>query len=263
MARYRLGIADRLESRPLAWGFLKGHHSDLFEPLVYPAARVAQLLAAGDLDIGLVPSTELPAIESVRVVPDLCIAADAGSHAAMLRLESSELRSGMRIAVPRDSPELATALRIVLAEHYDCEIEAVEHRQVEEIPEGLAGALFGGEGALRAAWLGERTIDVVAGWEELTQTPLVLSVWAVRRGVELPDLAFYFKSSLRYALSSIETLSREAGAELGIRIPRLRRYLAEELRFVMSEKDLLGLEQLLRRAHRHHLGPEPNVLEFV
>ena len=33
MPKLRVGIVNYLNSKPLAWGFLKGHHADLFAPI--------------------------------------------------------------------------------------------------------------------------------------------------------------------------------------------------------------------------------------
>ncbi len=62
MPKLRVGIVNFLNSKPLAWGFLKGHHADLFAPSYHPPALVARLLAQGNLDIGLIPSIEVQRI---------------------------------------------------------------------------------------------------------------------------------------------------------------------------------------------------------
>ena len=75
MPKLRVGIVNFLNSKPLAWGFLKGHHADLFAPSYHPPALVARLLGQGDLDIGLIPSIEVQRIPGLKVLPDLCVAA--------------------------------------------------------------------------------------------------------------------------------------------------------------------------------------------
>jgi predicted solute-binding protein len=84
----------------------------------------------------------------------------------------------------------------------------------------------------------------------------------VRPEVELPDLSFYFKSSLRYGLSSLDTLVREAAAELGLDTAEVRSYLTESLHFFLRQEEIAGLEEFYRRAHAHGLILEPKPLEF-
>ena len=54
MPKLRVGIVNYLNSKPLAWGFLKGHHADLFAPTYHPPAMVARMLGQGNLDVGLI-----------------------------------------------------------------------------------------------------------------------------------------------------------------------------------------------------------------
>ena len=48
LPKLRVGIVNFLNSKPLAWGFLKGHHADLFAPSYHPPALVARLLGQGE-----------------------------------------------------------------------------------------------------------------------------------------------------------------------------------------------------------------------
>ena len=73
MPKLRVGIVNFLNSKPLAWGFLKGHHADLFAPSYHVPALVARLLGQGNLDVGLIPSIEYLRGD-YRLVPDLAIA---------------------------------------------------------------------------------------------------------------------------------------------------------------------------------------------
>ena len=52
MPKLRVGIVNYLNSKPLAWGFMKGHHADLFAPSYHSPAMVAKLLSQGSLDVG-------------------------------------------------------------------------------------------------------------------------------------------------------------------------------------------------------------------
>jgi predicted solute-binding protein len=80
--------------------------------------------------------------------------------------------------------------------------------------------------------------------------------------VDLPDLPFYFKSSLRYGLSSLDTLVRESAAELGLESSEVREYLTENLAFFMRQDEVAGLEEFYRRAHAHGLILEPKPIEW-
>ena len=105
-------------------------------------------------------------------------------------------------------------------------------------------------------------LDLAAEWNALTGHPFVFAVWAARPEVDLPDLPFYFKSSLRYGISSLDTVVSESAAELGLDRAEVRSYLTENLSFFLRQEEILGLEEFYRRAHAHGLILEPRPLEF-
>jgi chorismate dehydratase len=262
LPKLRVGIVNFLNSKPLAWGFLKGHHADLFAPSYHPPALVARLLGQGNLDIGLIPSIEVQRIPNLRVLPDMCVAARHEVRSVLLvsRGPVEEIR---RVALDQNSRTSATLVRILLRERYGLDPEYLHERPDPERMLGEAdAALIIGDPALHVDRERYHIIDLAAEWNELTGLPFVFAVWAVRPEVEIPDLPFYFKSSLRYGLSSLDTLVRESAAELNLDTSEVRSYLTENLSFFLRREEIEGLEEFYRRAHAHGLILEPKPLEL-
>ncbi|HKI00482.1 MAG TPA: menaquinone biosynthesis protein [Thermoanaerobaculia bacterium] len=262
MPKLRVGIVNFLNSKPLAWGFLKGHHADLFAPSYHPPALVARLLGQGNLDIGLIPSIEVQRIPNLRVLPDMCVAARHEVRSVLLvsRGPVGEIR---RVALDQNSRTSATLVRILLRERYGLDPEYLHERpDPERMLSEADAALIIGDPALRVDRERYQIVDLAEEWSELTGLPFVFAVWAVRPEVEIPDLPFYFKSSLRYGLSSLDTLVRESAAELNLDTSEVRSYLTENLSFFLRREEIEGLEEFYRRAHAHGLILEPKPLEF-
>lgn len=262
MPKLRVGIVNYLNSKPLAWGFLKGHHADLFAPSFHPPALVARLLGQGNLDIGLIPSIEVQRIPNLRVLPDMCIAARHEVRSVLLvsRVPIGEVR---RVALDQNSRTSATLLRILMRERWGLEPEYLHERpDPDRMLAEADAALVIGDPALRVDRERYHIIDLAAEWNELTGLPFVFAVWAVRPEVEIPDLPFYFKSSLRYGLSSLDTLVRESAAEMGLDSSEVRSYLTDNLSFFLRQDEIAALEEFYRRAHAHGMILEPRPLEF-
>ena len=262
MPKLRVGIVNYLNSKPLAWGFLKGHHADLFAPSYHPPALVARLLAQGNLDVGLIPSIEVQRIPGLRVLPDLCIAATHEVKSVLLvsRVPIPEVK---KVALDQNSRTSAVLLRILLRERFQIEPEYTHERpDPERMLAEADAALLIGDPALRVDRERYLVHDLAAEWHAMTELPFTFAVWAVRPEVELPDLSFYFKSSLRYGLSSLDTLVRESAAELGLDSSEVRSYLTDSLHFFLRQEEIQGLEEFYRRAHAHGLILEPKPLEF-
>jgi chorismate dehydratase len=262
LPKLRVGIVNFLNSKPLAWGFLKGHHADLFAPSYHPPALVARLLGQGNLDIGLIPSIEVQRIPNLKVLPDLCVAARHEVRSVLL-VSRGPLSEIKRVALDQNSRTSVALLRILLKERYKLDPEYIHERpDPERMLSEADAALIIGDPALKVDRDRYLITDLAAEWHDLTGLPFVFAVWAVRPEVEVPDLPFYFKSSLRYGLSSLDTLVRESAAELGLDSSEVRSYLTDNLAFFMRREEVLGLEEFYRRAHEHGLILEPKPLDF-
>jgi chorismate dehydratase len=262
LPKLRVGIVNFLNSKPLAWGFLKGHHADLFAPSYHPPALVARLLAQGNLDIGLIPSIEVQRIPNLRVLPDMCVGAKREVRSVILvsRGPVEEIR---RVALDQNSRTSSTLVRILLRERWGLDPEYLHERpDPERMLSEADAALIIGDPALRVDRERYQVIDLAAEWNALTGLPFVFAVWAVRPEVEIPDLPFYFKSSLRYGLSSLDTLVRESAAELGLDTSEVRAYLTENLHYFLRAEELEGLDEFYQRAYKHGMILEPRPLEL-
>jgi chorismate dehydratase len=260
--KLRVGIVNFLNSKPLAWGFLKGHHADLFAPSYHPPALVARLLGQGNLDVGLIPSIEVQRIPGLKILPDLCVSATHEVRSVLL-VSSVPTEKIRRVALDQNSRTSAALLRILMQERFHLDPEYLTERaDVPRMLEDADAALVIGDPALKVDRDRYQVFDLAAEWKALTGLPFVFAVWAVRPEVDFPDLSFYFKSSLRYGMSSLDTLVREAADELSLDSAEVRAYLTENLAFFLRQDEIAGLEEFYRRAHEYGLILEPKPIEF-
>lgn len=262
MAKVRVGIVDFLNSRPLAWGFLQGHHADLFEPCFHPPARVADLLAAGELDVGLIPVAEVQRIPGLRVIPDLCVAATHEVRSVLLVL-GRPLAEVRRVALDLNSRTSAILVQVLLADRFGLTPEVYPARpDLEAMLADADAALVIGDPALQVDRSRHRVVDLAAEWRALTGLPCVFAVWAAAEGVALPDLPRYFKSSLRAGLSALPEIVARAAQELDLEPAEVRTYLTENLSFFLREAELAAIDEYFRRAHARGLIDAPRRLEL-
>ncbi|KAB2968286.1 MAG: menaquinone biosynthesis protein [Thermoanaerobaculia bacterium] len=178
----RVGIVHYVNSRPLAYGLLRGDAGgELACELLAPAA-IADRLRAGTLDVGLVPSIELSRIPGLRVVPGLAIAATHEVRSVLLvsRVPVGEIRS---VALDDNSRTSAALVRILLEERYGLRPEyRPAHADLEPMLAGADAALLIGDPALAVPRERYVVLDLAGEWLELTGRPFVFAVWAVRRG---------------------------------------------------------------------------------
>ena len=260
--RVRVGIVDFLNSRPLAWGFLEGLHSDLFAPSYHPPAIVADRLAAGELDVGLIPAIEVPRIGDLQVLPDLCVASTHEVRSVILVL-GRPIEEVQRVALDVSSRSSAALVRILLSDRYGIEPEYVPARpDLDAMLAEADAALVIGDPALAVDLDRHAHLDLAAEWRALTGKPCVFAVWAVRAGVDLEDLGRYFEESLEHGLASLPNIVEQASSELGLAPAAVERYLTRNLSYRLRDEELESLAEYYRRAFAHGLIPRADPLSL-
>ena len=254
----KVGIVDFLNSRPLAWGFLRGAYEGVLEPSYHAPSRVADLLAEGEIDVGLIPSIEVLRIGGLEVLPGACVAA-TGEVRSVLLLLRSPLESLRRVAVDNKSRTSIALLEILMKELWgiapELVVREVDSRGVEP---GFDAALLIGDPALSVDRSGFEVVDLAAAWRQLTGLPFVFAVWATRRGMATEELAGYFEDSLQRGLADLDRMVSEAAAAQGLAPSDVRSYLTENLRFSMGAEEVAGLREFFSRARSHGLAPAPS-----
>jgi chorismate dehydratase len=259
----RVGIVDYLNSRPLAWAFRGGAESCGFEPCHLPPAEVAERLANGSLDIGLIPSIEVQRIPELQLLPGLCIAATHEVRSVLLvsKVPPGEIR---RLALDENSRTSVALAKIVLSRRYHVDPLCLSQPpKIEEMMALADAALIIGDPALRVSASRYLVLDLAAEWRHLTGLPFVFAVWAVRHGIVSDGLITFFHHSLQQGLENLDALIAEAVDEVGLNSRELREYLTVNLSFRLGDEELAGLREFYRLAAEMELIAEDKPLRFL
>ena len=261
----RVGIVDYLNAWPLAWGFLTGALDDAYEPVYLPPAEVASELAAGRLDVGLIPSIEVQRQPDLAVVPGLCVAATHEVRSVIL-ISHRPIAEVRRVALDRNSRTSAALVQILLRAGYGIEAEVEQAApDAEAMLERADAALIIGDAALEIDRARYRVWDLASEWRELTGRPFVFAVWAVRgaakgRASEITRLLTY---SLELGTRDRQELVRRAVDELSLEQGEVRDYLGHNLSYCLDGEALLGLEEFYRQAAAFGLINRAQQLNFL
>jgi len=256
----RVGIVNYLNSRPLAWSFLRGEVGPDIHTRFLPPARVADLLAAGDLEVGLIPSIEVQRIPGLEILPGLCVAATREVRSVLL-LSRCPLGQIKRLALDENSRTSATLVRILLHENFGIDPECVTAApRLADMMADADAALVIGDPALAVDRHGLHVLDLAAAWRQLTGHPFVFAVWAVREGVDIGPWEGVFHRSLEQGRSEMEILIQEASTEMNLSVEAIREYLTQCLSFELGQAELQGLQEFFRRAHAQGLTEQLHAL---
>jgi chorismate dehydratase len=260
----RVGAVSYLNAKPLYYG-LCGYAPRVLLSMDVPS-KLAEQLAAGELDVALIPSIEY--LRGVglgyEIIPGFAIAARGPVRSVKLFSRVPWDQVG-RLALDAGSRTSQALAQIWLDERH-----GIKPRRIEELPLGVSAlestadaVLVIGDQAMRVPH--EPFFDVVdlaEAWHEMTGLPFVFALWVARSGVDLDDLPAALEQSRTMGLASADELARIHGLRLGLDVATCYDYLTRVLSYELGEAELAGLGQFAAKAARLGLAPEGVSLVF-
>jgi chorismate dehydratase len=248
-SRLRVCAVSYLNTTPLVWGMLHGAQRDLFDLEFRIPAVCADRLAAGEADIGIVPSFELTK-QRLEVIPGAGIACHGPVRSILL--VSSRPAAGIRTLAADSSSRTSVELaRVILSRKYGAEPRIFRQAPDLEAMLGRAdAALVIGDPALRIdpALLPYHVYDLGAEWWELTDLPMVFAVWAGRPGAVTAEVTAAFRDSCRYGRESLDTIVAAEAARREFAPDLVREYLTHHIVHELSASDYEGMDLFLQYA---------------
>ncbi|MDX2036116.1 MAG: menaquinone biosynthesis protein [Isosphaeraceae bacterium] len=260
----RVGAVSYLNAKPLY------HRLEEFAPGIeltmdYPS-RLADRLAAGDLDVALIPSVEYlrGSVQGYEIIPGFAIAARGPVRSVKLFCRTSPDRIH-RLALDEGSRTSQALTRVMLAERY-----GVRPADVEPLPMGVPvqestadAVLLIGDRAMLVPDDGfHSVIDLAEAWNAWTGLPFVFALWATRAGVDLGDFAEHLTSSRESGLRHARAIAEEHGPRLGLSVEHCVDYLTNVLSYDLGVSELAGLHRFADSAAALSLVPEGARLVF-
>ena len=221
----RVGAVNYLNTKPLIER-LTDFAPNIELSLDLPS-RLADQLACGELDVGLIPVVEFFRGDNYTFVPNIAI----GSRGPVLsvtlfsKVPWTEIRT---VALDEGSRTSAALTQILLRKRYGVS-PVVRPLAINSPADDLTtdAVLLIGDRAMRACLPGYRfAYDLGEEWTAWTGLPMVFAVWAVRRGVELGEAEAAFQKAKEYGLANAGEIAQREAPSLGLDPGFCRRYLS-------------------------------------
>jgi chorismate dehydratase len=260
----RVGAVSYLNAKPLY------HRLCEFAPEVCLSmdlpSRLAEQLAAGDLDVALIPSVEyLRGVgRGYEILPGFAIAARGPVRSVKVFSRVPWDRID-RLALDAGSRTSQALARIWLEERH-----GVRPTVIEELPMGVSAlesmadaVLVIGDRAMKVPHDAfHDVVDLAEGWVGMTGLPFVFALWVARGGVDLGDLPDAMERSRAEGLAHADELARTHGPRLGLDYGTCYDYLTRVLSYDLGEPEIAGLRRFADKAAGLGLAPEGVNLVF-
>ena len=220
----RIGAVSYLNSKPLIEGLDRlAPEAELV--LDYPS-RLADHLAAGRLDVALIPSIECLRHPEYKVVSDACVATHGPVLSVKLysRVPMSEICS---LALDDGSRTSAVLTRIMLAERYGVypSLQPLTFGQSTGDTEADAVLLIGDRAMHQPAEPFAATWDLGEEWLNWSGLPFVFAHWAARSDTDLGGLEETLSRVRDRGVECAADIARREAPKLGIPEQRAVDYL--------------------------------------
>jgi len=256
----RIGAVSYLNTKPLVYRLteLAPQHELIFDL----PSRLADDLAAGRLDVALIPSIEYFQNPAYRIVSDACIGCRGPVRSVKLfsRVPPERIRT---LALDEGSRTSVALARILLKERFGLSPQLLplpigmpaEETSAEAILMIGDRAMHPPRGSFVAEWdLG----DLWCRWAEL---PFVFAMWVGRRegtgdrGQGTEELAAVLSRARDLGVANLEEIAAKEHAAVDISEEECLVYLRDHLHFYLAERELAGLRLFYEEACRLGLAP--------
>lgn len=252
----RIGAVGYLNTRPLIHGLSDDVAAGRIELTCGSPADLADLLAAGDLDLALLPCIELARIPDLEVIPGLSISCPGPARSVLLvgKMPPEQVRTVALDPESRTSNALVQVLfdtvwnnkpvyltgNVSLADSLqlaDATVRIGDKALFEPVPPGL------------------HVSDLSGIWAERTGLPFVFAVWAGRTGAVSRDLYRRLHACRRAGKQAIPEIAREYLWEGRARPGISEAYLKDNIRYRFGSRELQALNGFLAAAARCRIIP--------
>ncbi len=253
-ARLRVGAVTYLNTKPLVYRLEE--IAPQIELSFDLPSRLADDLAAGRLDVALVPSIEFFANPAYTIVSDACIACRGPVLSVKLfsRVAACEIRT---LALDEGSRTSAALVRILLKECLNLQPRLTSLPIGDTLDDATAdGVLLIGDRAIQSppgrfaeVWdLGDR-------WRRWSDLPFVFAMWVARPGIELGGLEAAFAEARDAGVAHLENIAELEAATRGMTAPQCVAYFRDNLHFHLGRQEFDGLRLFYRKASELNLVP--------
>jgi chorismate dehydratase len=253
-APIRIGAVQYLNTKPLVHGL-----ASTAGPISYDLpSRLADRLAAGGLDVALIPSIEVFRDGRYRIVSDACIGCRGPVMSVKLFFRTAPSRV-RRLAIDEGSRTSATLARILLAERAGV---------VPEIEPLAIGAGLADTSADAVLVIGDRALGEIAGagsfqliwdlgdeWCRWTGLPFVFAVWAARAEIDARGVAPLLSAARDAGKANLAAIAAAEAARHGLTVPQCLSYLRDNLHFDLGPREREALSLFYDKAATLSLAP--------
>lgn len=260
MKALRLGAVSYLNTKPLVYGL----DPERFDIRFDVPSKCATLLHEGSVDIGLIPAIEYLRGADFHIVPGVSIASD-GAVATVALFTRTPIADVKTLALDLSSRTSVALTRVLCAKHWRIDpVFTPAEPDLEAMLSRADAALVIGDPAFEIDPEKSRVtkIDLGAEWKAMTGLSFVYAMWVGRAGAATAEQCRALQEARDRGVAHLAEIARDvSGGDRGLE-DRSLRYLRDNLKFGLGEREVAGLRRFHELAAEIGLVPALQPLRF-
>jgi len=235
MEKYKISIVSYYNTLPFIYGIDNSDY--IIENSViekdYPAKCAAKLLE-NEVDIGLVPVAVLPQIKGYKILTDYCLSTN-GKVQTVLLVSQVSLKDIKRVYLDYQSLTSINLVKILAKHFWKIKPEWLSTEKGYEAKiENSDGGIIIGDRAFGINGEFKFCYDLGEEWKKVTNLPFVFAVWAANKEIDNKYVK-ELNSAFKLGYKNIDKVVLNAVGKIEIPTIRLKKYLTENIDFVLDE----------------------------
>jgi chorismate dehydratase len=259
----RIGAVSYLNTKPLVYGLAElAPRAELVFDL---PSRLADQLAAGELDVALIPSIEYFQNDAYTIVSDACIGC-RGPVMSVKLLSRVPMENIQTLALDEGSRTSVALVRILLQERFGLSPRLLP------FPLGVSTDQLGADAVLM---IGDRAMHPPAGfveewdlgdqWCRWAELPFVFAMWVARKSEsrdrarwcsQLAEIEQALTRARDSGVAHLPEIAQREAAAVGLTEAQCLSYLKDNLYFFLGPRERRGLDLFHQHSIRLGLAPE-------
>jgi chorismate dehydratase len=243
--KLRIAAVSYLNSKPLIAGL--GDDEDV-ELILDVPAKLLELMQVNRADVALLPVIDYQRMANLRIIPAGGIASE--DQTLTVRIFSDRpIREITSLGCDPDSHTSVALARIILAERYQITPTFTALRDSRSV------LLIGDKVICDQPRDLPYQIDLGHEWRELTGLPFVFAVWMAQQSVDANFASGKLEAAKQRGMQQIDQIVRTHALPRGWPADVARRYLTENLKFDIDERELAAIRLFHQKCAQHQIIP--------
>jgi len=262
--RIRAGAVSYLNTRPLVFGLDQGLGTDRIDLTYDVPSVVARRMAAGELDLALLPVVELARIPDLVVVPGLAIGS-LGNCRSVLLVARTPLADVKTVALDPESSTSNALATVLFAEAWGAKPKFVTGPRdlTLALAEHDAAVRIGDKALFEPLPAGTIAYDLGGAWTARTTLPFVFAVWATRPGVVDREVYELLHASRRAGAAVLPAIAADYTWN-GRQYPDIAlAYLRDAMRYRLGDNEVGAMRRFLAAAAALGIIEAAPAIEFA